>query len=78
MTLAVPGATGFVALAQGAVIKHVPSCLSTVRRPSCRTPYENAAGQAPCAPEVSRKTRPVKIPARVRRILAVDATREEN
>ena len=29
-------------------------------------PYENAAGQAPCAPEVSRKTRLVKIPAPVR------------
>src|SRR5665811_1382629 len=39
MTLAVPGATGFVALAQRAVIKHVRSCLSTVRRPNYRTAY---------------------------------------
>src|SRR5665811_1187525 len=37
MTLAAPGATGFVALAQRAVIEHVRSCFSTVCCPDYRT-----------------------------------------
>src|SRR5665811_395740 len=45
MTLAAPGATGFVALAQRAVIEHVRSCFSTVCCPDYRTFYGNGPGQ---------------------------------
>src|SRR5664280_1497637 len=40
--------------------------LSTVRRPNCRTSYENVAGQGVTARGSLRKPRPDRIPARAR------------
>src|SRR5665647_2138965 len=63
MTLAAPGATGFVALAQRAVIEHVRSCSSTVCCPDYRTSRENAAGQQRF-PSIDVPQQPIEPPGR--------------